>query len=72
MTTELSKSDLEALVRKLTTRVEKLARGIPFHVHRCTGELPYHEWECSSPYCLEIAVDCEEHHGPGSTPPPTR
>jgi hypothetical protein len=53
MTTDLEKTLLQ--------RIDRLQRGIPFHVHRC----PFneHEWECESPYCNFLRSLCTEHGG---------
>jgi len=33
----------------------------PSHTHTCvTGN---HTWECNSPYCEEMKVDCPDHGG---------
>ncbi len=47
------------LVKKKTTYVNG---DRPVHMHFCPdGE---HEWQCNSPYCDLMKIECPEHGGP--------
>lgn len=36
----------------------------PVHVHVCPGEGEIHRWDCNSPYCDDMSMECPTHGGP--------
>jgi len=54
----------------MTTRMEAIVTAPtktvygdrPSHKHKCLVGL--HDWECNSPYCEVLEIECPDHGGP--------